>query len=190
MKKIIRILTICLLLAMLLPAAPVRAQLFDQGDIVVSAGLGLGSNYYSFGTGYSNIMPVIYASGDYCLREDLGPGNLGVGAIMAFSSYKETWPSTDYYWKVTTFMFGARGTYHFTDLVDKLDLYGGITMGAELAFTKTSDSELDDYSSSAGNGFLAEFFGGARYYFTDNFSVNGELGYGISWLKLGVSLKF
>ena len=34
--------------------------------------------------------------------------------------------------KYNTLIFGARGTYHFTDLVDKLDLYGGMMLGAEI----------------------------------------------------------
>jgi hypothetical protein len=190
MKKSIKIFAFCLLLAMFLPLAPLQAQVFDKGDIVVSAGLGLGSNYYAFGAGYSTTIPLIFASGDYCLREDLGPGNLGVGAIMGYTSYKDTYLSTDYYWKVSTFMIGARGTYHFTDLVDKLDLYGGITLGGKIVKVKTSNSELDAYSSHAASGVLGEVFAGARYYFVDSFSAMAELGYGMAWFKLGVSLKF
>jgi hypothetical protein len=190
MKKSIKIFTLCIMLALFLPLSLLQAQIFDKGDIVVSAGLGLGSNYYALGAGYSTLMPVIFVSGDYCLREDLGPGNLGVGAIMGYTSYKDTYAHSDYYWKVSTFMIGARGTYHFTELVDKLDLYGGISLGGKIVKVKTSYSELDAYSSHAGSGVLAEFFGGARYYFTDNLAVMGELGYGIAWFKIGVSMKF
>jgi hypothetical protein len=186
MKKTLKIFAFGLILTLAVPLASLNAQLFDKGDIVVSAGVGLGSNYNAFGSTYSNIMPVIFLTGDYCLREDLGPGNLGVGAIIGFSSYKENY-YTDEYLKVKTFLLGARGTYHFTDLVDKLDLYGGITMGGEIVSSKyTGDGVYND----AGSGFLGEFFAGARYYFTDDFSVMGELGYGISWLKLGISYKF
>ena len=80
------------------------------------------------------------------------------------------------------------GTYHFVDLVDKLDLYGGITLGAKI-YTYSYYGGYED-SNKASMGLLDEFFAGARYYFTDNFAVMGELGYGIAWLKAGVSLKF
>jgi hypothetical protein len=189
MKKTLGIIVICFMLAIIFPLNAVNAQLFDEGDIVISAGLGLGSNYYGLG-GTSLVMPVIFASGDYCLREDLGPGNLGIGAIIGYSSYKDNFYLSDnYYWRVNTLMIGARGTYHFTDLVDNLDLYGGITLGGKVVTTKSSDAYLDAYSSSAGSGLLSELFAGGRYYFSDNFAGMAELGYGISWLKIGLSLK-
>ncbi len=189
MKKTLRILVFSVALICAMPAASTYAQLFDKGDKVISAGLGLGATYYSLG-GTSMVMPVIFASGDYCLREDLGPGNLGVGAIIAYSSYKDNYYlSDDYYWKYNTFMLGARGTYHFTDLVDKLDLYGGITLGGKIENAKWHGPNVGAKSDPSG-GVLAEFFGGARYYFTDNIAANGELGYGVAWLKLAISFKF
>lgn len=187
MKKTFKILTLGLLLALAVPTL-VNAQLFDEKDIVLSAGIGIGSNYYAVG-GTSMVMPVLFVSGDYCLREDLGPGNLGVGAIMGFSSYKEDFLLSAYDYRVNTFLLGARGTYHFTDLVDKLDLYGGITLGGEIASVKYTDDALDAYDISANSGVLTELFGGARYYFSDNLAVMGELGFGISWLKFGISFK-
>ncbi len=43
-----------------------------------------------------------------------------------------------------------RGTYHFTDLVDKLDLYGGIMLGAEIVTDKAyGDWEGTDYSANS-----------------------------------------
>lgn len=188
MKKTLRILVFSVALICAMSAASTYAQIFDKGDKVISAGLGLGATYYSLG-GTSMVMPVIFASGDYCLREDLGPGNLGIGAIIAYSSYKENvWG--DYYYKVNSFMLGARGTYHFTDLVDKLDLYGGITLGGEIVNSKWHGEGYTGSYSDPASGLLSEVFAGARYYFTDNIAANGELGYGIAWLKLAISFKF
>ena len=189
MKRTLGNIVLCFALIGVVPAASTYAQLFDKGDVVVSGGLGLGATYYSLGS-TSMVMPVLYVNGDYCLREDLGPGNLGVGAIIAFSSYKQEYAFYDYYYKVNTFMLGARATYHFTDLVDKLDLYGGITLGGEIVNSKWHGAGYTGNLSDPSSGVLAEFFGGARYYFTDNIAVNGELGYGISWLKLAISFKF
>jgi hypothetical protein len=186
MKKAQITIGLCLLMTLFISTPKANAQLFDEGDIVISAGLGVGSTLYSYGT-YSTSMPLLFASGDYCLREDLGPGNLGIGAIVGYTSFKVDYVLDAYDYRVNTFIFGARGTYHFTDLVDNLDLYGGITIGAKIG--------TDNYNGPSGNtlnttsGFMPELFAGARYYFTDNIGVMGELAYGIYVLKVGISFK-
>ncbi len=164
-----------------------KAQLFDQGDVVLSMGLGVGATYIAWGTYYKTSFPPIFIAGDYCLRENLGPGNLGVGAILSFSSYKYDVPYYDWGYKATTILFGSRGTYHFTDLVDKLDLYAGLGLGVEIySFNNYGGYDYDEGSV----GLYDEFFAGARYYLTDNFAGMAELGYGLAWFKIGVSLKF
>lgn len=193
MKKGIRIAVLSLALALVIPFASLNAQLFDEGDIVISAGLGLGSTYVGGWNSYYKIsVPPVFIAGDYCLREDLGPGNLGVGGILAYSAYKYhyTYLTYDYGWKYSTFMIGARGTYHFTDLVDKLDLYGGVVIGAKIVTDKEFGNTTGSSYTVNNSGAMYDLFAGARYFLTDNFAVMGELGYGIAWLKAGVSLKF
>ena len=185
MKKTMRVITLVLALAVITPAA-MQAQLFDKGNIVMSGGIGLGSTLFAFGSLYSTSVPPIWISGDYCIREDLGPGNLGVGGILAYSAFK--WGDKTLGAKYTAFVIAARGTYHFTDLVEKLDLYGGIDVGAKIVSSK--DYGFTTGYSTYGSGVLFEPFAGARYYFVNNFAANAELGYGIAWFKLGVSLKF
>jgi hypothetical protein len=190
MKKT-KIIVLSVVLALFLPFATLNAQIFDKGDKVLSFGLGLGSTYVGgWNSYYKTSVPPIFVAGDYCLREDLGPGNLGVGGILAYSAYKTEYNNGGIYGsKYTTFIIGARGTYHFVDLVDKLDLYGGVVLGAKIV----NDKAYGDYSgvySVNGSGAVYDLFAGARYYFTDNLGVMGELGYGIAWLKFGVSLKF
>jgi hypothetical protein len=193
MKKTPKMIILSLVLACMLPFCTVNAQtgqIFKQGDIVMSAGIGLGATYGTYwGSYYNTSVPPIFLSGDYCLREDLGPGNLGVGGILAYSAYKYK-PSPDWGYKYTTFYIGVRGSYHFTELVDKLDLYGAITLGGKIV----SDKGYGDYSYYAysvnSSSALAELVAGIRYYFTDNIGVMSELGYGIAWLKLGLSVKF
>ena len=187
MKKSIRIVTLGIALALFLPLTTLNAQLFDKGDVVFSAGLGLGATFYTGGSGYSTTVPPIFVAGDYCLREDLGPGNLGVGGYMGYSAYK--W---DYYGdgvKYSSFIIAARGTYHFTDLVEKLDLYGAVMIGAEIVNDKAYGAYQDYYTVNT-SGVAYEIAAGARYYFSDSFGAMAELGYGVAWLKLGVSLKF
>ncbi len=190
MKKPLKIFAIGLLLVMSLTS--LQAQLFDKGDKVLSFGVGLGSTYYAFGTYYHTTVPPIFVAGDYCIREDLGPGNLGVGGFLGYSAYKYEYDAFgyDYGWKYSTLIIAARGTYHFVDLVDKLDLYGGVLIGAKIVTDKEfGDATGSDYSVN-NSGPVYDIFAGARYYFTDNFAVMGELGYGIAWLKVGISLRF
>lgn len=185
MKKRFKVFVLSLALALTVPA--INAQIFDEGDFVFSGGLGVGNTLYAFGALYNTSVPPIWVSGDYCIREDLGPGNLGVGGIVGFTQFK--WGS-DWGYKYSTFFFAARGTYHFTDLVDKLDLYGGVEIGAKIASSKTfGDYDPGYVYSTLGSGLLFEPFAGARYYFADNIGGMAELGYGIAILKLGISFK-
>jgi len=194
MKKPSKIILICLMLALVVPPATTNAQIFDKGDMVLSFGLGLGSTYVGGWNNYYKVsVPPIFVAGDFCIREDLGPGNLGVGGILAYSAYKYhyTFGLYDYGTKYSTFIIGARGSYHFVDLVDKLDLYGGVVIGAKIiSHTDFGDDDLADDYSYNNSGVVYDLFAGARYYFADNFGVMAELGYGIAWFKFGVSLKF
>jgi hypothetical protein len=190
MKKTLQIISLSLMLALALPFATLNAQIFDKGDVVINAGIGLGSTVYH-GAYYKTTVPPLFLSGDYCLMEDLGPGNLGVGAYLGYSAYKWEYSSLDYGWKYSTIIIAARGTYHFVDLVDKLDLYGGVLLGAKIVSHKYFGDDLySDTHTASGSGAAFSVFGGARYYFTDNLGAMAELGYGIAWLSLGVSLKF
>jgi hypothetical protein len=176
---------------MLLISLSVSSQtdVFKKGDLVMNAGIGLGANYGSYwGTGYTSTLPPIFVTGDYCIREDLGPGNLGVGGLLAYSAYKWEYDANAGY-KYTTFFIGVRGTYHFTDLVPKMDLYGVVTIGGKILNDKAYGDYTGTYTVNGSSG-LFEIAAGARYYFSDSFGVMGELGYGVAWLKLGVSLKF
>jgi hypothetical protein len=191
MKKTPKMILLSLLLAVMIPFFSVNAQTstFKQGDLVFCAGLGLGATYGNFwGSFYKTSVPPIFISGDYCLREDLGPGNLGVGGILAYSAYKYE-PSPDWGYKYSTLFVGVRGTYHFTELVDKMDLYGGITLGGEIVSGKGyGDYGIYNYSTNNSSA-LVEVFAGARYYFAESIGVMSELGYGIAWIKLGVAIK-
>jgi hypothetical protein len=192
MKKGIRIAVFSLALALFIPFTSVNAQLFDEGDKVVSFGVGFGATYYVLGSAYSTTLPPLFVAGDYCFREDLGPGNLGLGAYFGISGYKSNydWIGADYGYKYTSIIFGARGTYHFTDLVDKLDLYGGVMIGPEIVINKYYGDDVATHADPDGSGLAYDVFAGARYYLTDNFAGMAEMGYGIAWFKLGISLKF
>ena len=45
-------------------------------------------------------------------------------------------------------------------------------------------------TQSNGGGVVFSAFGGCRYRFNDHVGIYGELGYGISYLNIGVNFKF
>jgi hypothetical protein len=190
MKKTPKMILLSLALALMLPFFTLNAQtdIFKKGDLVFSAGVGIGNAHGNYWSAYSKTtVPPIFITGDYCLREDLGPGNLGVGGIMAFSAYKDDYAGWGY--KYNTFTIGVRGTYHFTDLVPKMDLYGGVSLGADIVNEKGYGDYAGLEYTVNGSSALVEIFAGARYYFSDNVGVMSELGYGVAWIKLGIAFK-
>ena len=171
-------------------AISANAQTIMGGDKVINFGIGLGSTLYS-GVGYKGGLPPLSASFEYALQE-LGPGMVGVGGYLGLSTYK--WETTvagsTYGWKYSNVVIGARGTYHY-NFVDKLDTYAGLMLGYNIVSAKeTGDWPLGFTYSANGSTFVWAFFVGGRYYFTDQFAVMAELGYGIAWLNIGVAYKF
>lgn len=154
---------------------------FEKGTKVLNLGIGLGSTYYS--SYYTSQMPAISASFEVGVADGiLEKGSIGVGGYLGYSSAK--W--TNYY-KTSNIILGARGSFHYP-LVDKLDTYTGLLLGYNIYSYKYYDTYFGAAASSGGLTFA--WFAGARYYFTDKFAGMAEIGYGISYLTLGVSLKF
>ena len=65
-------------------------------------------------------------------------------------------------------------------------------LGYEIVKAKAITEGYDEkYTGSAdGSGIGFSIHVGGRYYFTDNFGAFAEVGYGIAYANLGVSLKF
>jgi hypothetical protein len=169
------------------------AQVFEKGSQVINLGIGIG-NTNSFGSLYSGYLPSASASYEYGIVEipmgsDL-TGVVSVGGYMGWSMSKygyDTWGSNDYY-LTTDFIIAVRGNYHFI-FHDKLDTYAGIALGGDIQASKWHGDGADpniDYASSAPFGGA---YAGARWYFSDKFSVYAEVGWLISVINAGVSFK-
>lgn len=167
-------------------------QIFSKGDKVVNVGLGIGS-YYG-GTGYSSSIPPLSVSFEQGIIDGLldGKGSIGVGGYLGYSANKwETSAGGDTYgYKYSYMMLGARGAFHY-HFVDKLDTYTGLMLGYNVVGSKYFGTDMGsntpEASSASGIGYSA--FVGARYHFNDKFAAYGEIGYGISALELGISIK-
>jgi hypothetical protein len=156
----------------------VYGQYFKEKDKVLNIGIGLGSAIYA--TGASTSFPPLSASFEYGLKEGVGPGVIGIGGLLGYTS-------ANYYgWKTSYTVIGVRGSYHLVDLADKLDAYGGLMLGYSIV---SNSGSIGTYTASS-SGANFSIFAGARYYLTDKFAVMAELGYGFAILNVGVALKF
>ena len=168
--------------------AVVNAQTptFQKGDKVLNLGIGLGG--YS-PSGYQVTTPSVSASFEVGIAEK-GPnkGSFGLGGYIGYAHYKQngTYSGNDY-WTVNRILIGARGAFHYP-FVDKLDTYGGVTLGFIARSYKWngtgSNSNHPSRSPVGGDIFI-----GGRYYFSDNLAAMAELGLG-AYLSLGIALKF
>lgn len=164
---------------------------FDKGTKSFSLGIGVGREYDYYGSYYySNYIPTptVYLIYDQGIIEDVGPGNIGIGGVLAFknSHYKygngdrATWSNV---------IIGIRGTYHLTLLRDKnarFDPYGGVTTGVRIFRYRDRF-----YDESYGTIYpVVGLFVGAKYNFTKNIGAFAELGYDISFLRGGLSFSF
>jgi hypothetical protein len=151
----------------MLAATQSFAQLaVDKGTKFVNLGIGVGgSYYYNTSVGFNGAI-------DFGVTK-----NITVGGAVGYRSFGEGYGGFD---------LGARGSYHFNELLnlttDKADLYAGLGL--------TYFKYTGPYSSFYNSSFISvPIHIGGRYFFSDNFGGFAELGSSISVLKLGVTFK-
>lgn len=172
-----------------------KAQdVFNKGTVAINATVGL-SSYYS---GYTNSLaiPPLALTVDAGIIDGLiaDRASIGIGGYAGFSSY--SYKYYDYYQQnLTRMCFGVRGTFHF-QLADKLDTYAGVMMGLYAYSYRYSYNPdyYDYYYNTVKNHNDADIafssFIGTRYYVSDNFGFNAEVGYGFTYVSAGLTVKF
>lgn len=162
-----------------------QGNMFSKGDKVANVSIGLGSSIY--GSGFDGGIPPIGASYEVGIKDQLfnEKSSLGVGGYVGFTSAEQNLFGTKI--SYSSIIVGARGIVHY-DLVDNIDTYGGVLLGYNIASSKVSGGGLPGLGASVG-GLVYAGFVGARYYFTPKLGAMAELGYGIAWLNVGISLK-
>jgi hypothetical protein len=178
MKRILTVLVIGFFA--LLSSNDANAQkLFDKGDALFNAGIGTG-NIYGGG------LP-IQVSAEWFVTDAIS-----VGPYLGFTSWR--YRTAGYRWNYTFFDLGGKGSYHFAKHInmntDKLDLYGSVMLGYTISSYSANAPGNTVYRDAYGDQVKFGIVGGARWFFSENFAVNGEVGYGISPLLVGISLKF
>lgn len=163
----------------------ISAQSYSEGDNLINFGVGIGA---SFATGTSTIPP-ISASFEHGFTD-----KISAGGLIGYSGSKDELPSFGgtYTFRYSYIIIGARGSYHFYS-TDKIDAYGGALLGFNIA---SSSVKYDGPTTAtpapavaSAGGFTYGLHVGARYYFNEKFGAFGELGYGIAYLTLGVTMK-
>lgn len=174
-----------LLIALVASTTISFAQSFKAGDNVATVNVGFCSSYGIPVNAY-------YERGIYDINDDMSigvGGTIGWGGtssvvglpdVSEYSITRAVATSKIYY---NNFLFGAIGNYHYTGF-NNFDLYAGLCLGLDVA---TSSAHGVSASSA---GFMSGINVGARYYFTDSFAANLEVGYGISLICVGLSYKF
>lgn len=167
---------------------------FNKGDKVLNLGIGLGSTLYS-GSYHNTKIPPLSGSLEFGMVDNLFEVenlNLGVGGYAGFSTseWKYTWAGDSYGWRYTNIILGVRGAVHYP-LTEKLDTYTGLMIGPNIIISSEFGNWGDgvNNNTASDSGLIYAYYFGARYYFKENLGIMAELGYGISYLNLGVALK-
>lgn len=185
--------------AALVCAFSVNAQI-NKGEVVATAGVGLGNSVYK---AYDKALIPINLEAEYGLVEGLfgvDGLSLGVGASLSYTQGKQEYTipgipgyteDATYGVKSASYIVGAKGYFHydFFDL-EKLDTYAAITLGWNIASAKTYGDYVEGMAAASAGGLYYGVSVGARYWFTDAIGANLEAGVGLSFLKAGVTFRF
>lgn len=176
MKKIKLTVVLCVLFGSVSSA---QESGYKKNDLLLNLGIGVNSSYY----------------GGIPLSVSLETGStdqISVGVSFDYLSDKYSAGALSSY-KFTALYFGARASYHVNELLnlnsEKIDLYGGITVGYRSFKWKDSYSN-NTLSDRYGSGI---FFGGhigGKYYFTQTIGAFTEVGAtGSTNMRLGLAFK-
>lgn len=164
---------------------------FNQGAIVLNAGIGFGTRLYT-GNTFSSLLPPLSVSVEYGLEEDFLADNLtlGIGGYVGIARAKSEFLLPDgnrYGWEYGYTVIGVRVAAHYP-LVDKLDTYGGLMLSYNAVHSKPIGNVPQGSVAESGTAGLSLYVGG-RYYFKDSIAAMAEVGYGVSFLNLGVAFR-
>jgi hypothetical protein len=118
--------------------------------------------------------------------------NIGIGAWVDTWSYGQSFGTAlgNASWNVRYIALAGTGAYHFPIKTNpKIDPFAGAALGYYIVSSSYNGTGIGgSYTGSASRMFLGGF-GGARYYFKPNLSGVARVGFGASYLTLGVDYK-
>ena len=152
----------------------------SKGVKVVQAGVAMGG----WSGIYTSETPIINGTFMIGIKDNFGAGNLSVGGQVGYKGAKwDTW-TFNY-----TFVAGRAAWHPYFIKSDKIDVYGGVSLGLyHLAWDAgADDAYIEDLSTTAA---AFSIFLGGRYEISEQFGVYAELGAGLGVLNAGVAYKF
>jgi len=168
-----------------------KAQSFTKDAKIISAGIGLGSSLYGTGGSGRPAISANYEQGVWPIGKN---HVISMGGYIGNTGYKYSGSSGGFTWedKWNYTIVGVRSAFHYGGLNNnKFDLYGGFMLGYNIVSYKYTDNDpsFDYGSNGSSSGIDLSAYLGGRYYFTDKLALYTELGYGVSNLSVGLSLK-
>jgi hypothetical protein len=160
---------------------------FKQGDAVGQLGFGLGGLRGLYGT---SSLPVISASLDLGIVD-----KISVGGLIAYTSSSYEYPylfaGRFYRWRYSYFTLAGRASYHVLDRNEKIDVYAGASLGYNIVSARYDGDPLGRSTAFGSSGSYVHYgvHVGGRYYFMQRFAAFAEVGYGLSFLNVGISMK-
>jgi hypothetical protein len=169
-------------------------QSFEKGSQAINLDMGFVNTPYVGTSYYEGFYPSASASYEYgIVKIPMGSevtGVIGIGAYAGFCTTKYNFFDNGDHYNIYDLDLGVRGNYHFI-FHEKLDTYAGVWIGANMTSHKWDGGweEPEGIYFAHGSGLAAGAYVGARWFFTDNFAVNAELGWLISVANIGVTFK-
>ncbi len=177
---------------------------FSKGSNAIDIGIGPSWHVYDSNYGYygwtvkTKIGPALMFNFEHGTIDIPNAGVIGFGGMLGFKYFRYKY--NDDFTNSDIFLIPAfRAAFHFQFFDSgNFDLYAGLATGPKIHTEKWHSWE---YNPSTGRDhwvarsdtyvhFYSDFFVGSRYMFSEGFGVFAELGYGICYLKGGVSFKF
>lgn len=181
MKKIVTFLLIGML------SLSLHSQhIFNKGDLLFNAGIGLLSS--------DGWIPSVNVSGEIGVIPTGDIGLVSFGGIVAYkySNWSSTYFYNSYNYHYSQFTIGPRAAWHVHAFEsDKWDAYGGIGAGIRFWTQYQWDYDKNDLVNKAKVSPYFEAFVGGRMMFSETFGLFAEVGYGtLSAIKFGVTFGF
>jgi len=183
-----RTLSFLVLLLFALPGLHAQKSMIELGDKVISLGLGIGNTLNPGGDGYSGGMPPFSVSIEKAIVDNIfKKGVIGIVGSLGYTSFEYRFDVYGDGWNYHNIILGAGSLFHYP-LINRLDTYVGFLLGYNLSIV-TEYGIPGTAAYAYPGGFVYSGFIGGRYFFTDKFAAFAQLGYGVAYLTLGVSIR-
>lgn len=183
---------ILLLIPLFFSLNSIAQSSFEKGTLLINGGIGFGlPSYYGNISGFS--IP-LHANLDYGINE-----YVSVGPTFGYARYKYDYFLDQYHYTYNFTRFGARGAFHYLNLLDKLDIFDFDTEKLDFYVMLNMGFETVSFQSNLPNSariskLKSRFFVGPsvgfRYYATKKLGGYVETGAGQgSWANFGITFK-